>query len=51
MFVVHDMGERHKHMLAVGDDELDVRYDGTMTSWRLLREGYVWKCPVDGQVG
>ena len=56
MFVVHYMGERHKCMLAVGDDELDVRHDAIMTHcWRLLREGHMWECPgythVDGQVG
>ena len=56
MFVVHYMGERHEHVLAVRDNELDVRHDTTMMHrWRLLREGHVWECPgythVDGQAG
>ena len=50
------MGERRKHMLAVGDNKLNVRHDTMMTCrWRLLREGHVWECPgythVDGQAG
>ena len=39
------MGERHKHMLAVGDDKLDVRHNAMMMCWRLLREGHMWECP------
>ena len=56
MFVVHYIRERRKHVLAVGDDELDVRHNTMMTHrWRLPREGHVQECPgythVDGQVG
>ena len=35
-------------MLAVGDDELNVRHNGMTTHQRLPREGHVWECPVDG---
>ncbi len=56
MFVVHYMGERHKHVLAVGDNKLDVRHDATTTHrQRLPREGHMQECPgythVDGQAG
>jgi hypothetical protein len=39
------MGERCKHVLAVRDNELDVRHDGTRTHRRLPRDGHMWKCP------
>jgi hypothetical protein len=45
------MGERRKHVLTVRDDELDVRHNRMMMHQRLLREGHMWECPVDGQVG
>jgi hypothetical protein len=46
MFVVHYKGERRKHVLAVGDDELDVRHDAMTTRRRRLpREGHVRECP------
>jgi hypothetical protein len=38
------MGERCKRVLAIGDDELDVRHDRTTTHRRLPRDGHVWEC-------